>query len=178
MLTAVREAFENASNMQPAGEARVGELETTVLTSICAELTGGDARETAIQLFIRKFKEEDGSWKTEECYYSVNGCCFNVILRTDESREVVLNAQCGPTESGYWTSLECEEDEEIEPALRKAFQLMEDNLLCPGCKEHLALGKDFGICFGCAGHWYTVPCSKCGGHFGYLRNNGKHSHCQ
>ena len=181
MLASVQEAFENASEMQPTGEARIGELETTVLTSMCAELTGGDARETAIQLFLRNFKEKDGSWQDNangnngDVYYNANGQHFHVCLI---ERSVKVGADGGPTECGQWTITDCDDDTEVEPALRNAFQLMEDNLLCPGCKHELALGKDFGICEDCARNWNTVPCSKCGNHFGYLQENGKHNHCQ
>jgi hypothetical protein len=186
MLTAVKEAFENANNMQPAGEARVGQLETTVLTSMCAELTGGDARETAIQLFIHNFKKEDGSWREEtDCDFTANGQHFDVHLKRygyAEEWTVKLAPQGGPTECGYFTCLDCCDDPDtslpgIEPTLRTAFELMEDNMLCPGCKQELARGKDFGICHHCARNWNTVPCSSCGNHFGDL-TDGKHDHCQ
>jgi hypothetical protein len=176
MLASIQEAFENASEMQPEGEARIGELETSVLTDMCAELTGGDARETAIQLFLRNFKETDSSWKDEEeLYYNANRQDFIVFFI---GRCVKVGAQGGPTECGRWTITDCDDDNDVEPALRKAFQLMEDNLLCSGCKLELALGKDFGLCHGCQKFWNTVPCSKCGCHFGYLKENGKHNHCQ
>ena len=188
MLASILEAFENASEMQPEGEARIGELETSVLTDMCAELTGGDARETAIQLFLRNFKEKDGSWREEtDCYYTANGQDFEAHLKKylDEEWTVKIIPQGGPTESGYSTNINCYDEpdditilQRIEPALRKAFELMEDNLLCPGCKKSLALGHDFGICEACARNWNTVPCSKCGTHFGYLKENGKHNHCQ
>jgi len=186
MLTAIQEAFENASNMQPEGEARVGQLETTVLTRMCAELTGGDARETAIQLFLRHFKKEDGSWREEtDCYFRANRQDFEVHLKKYYAEEwtVKLAPQGGPTECGYSTNVDCCDEPDtslpqIEPTLREVFQLMEDNLLCPGCKKSLALGKDFGICKDCACDWNTVPCGKCGNHFGYLQENGKHNHCQ
>ena len=191
MFATVQEAFENASNMQPVGEARIGELETTVLTSMCAELTGGGARETAIQLFLRHFKKEDGSWREEtDCDFTVNGQDFEVHLkRYDYAEEwtMKLAPQGGPTECGYSTNLDCCDDPDtslpgIEPTLRTAFELMEDNMLCPGCKQGLGLAKNAGLCDGsrgrgCARKWNTVPCSSCGNHFGDL-TDGKHEHCQ
>jgi hypothetical protein len=176
---AIQQIFERASAMQPTGHASIGELETTVLTQMCEEWAGGDAQETAIQLYLRRFKDENGCWQDGECYYSMNGINFHILLTNyvHDNWMIKVAADEGPTRCGEWTIFDVDEITEIEPALRKAFQLMEDNILCPGCKKNLSLGTDFGICSMCTTTWNTVPCVKCRCHFGVL-TDGIHVHCQ
>jgi hypothetical protein len=176
----IQQIFDHASDMQPTGEARLGELETSVLTRMCQDLSGGDAREMAFQLFLRQFKDENGIFKeNREVNPFVNGIDFEVMLTMQYDEEcwlVRVSATDGPTQCGKWTVFEIAE-EELESKLRHVFQLMEDNLMCAGCKQELALGTDFGLCPFCTTTWNTIPCTKCGGHFGCI-NDGTHARCK
>jgi len=174
--TFLQQAFERASEHQPAEfvRARIGELEINALVELTKAMAGEDDREAAVQMFVRHFREADGSFKDgEEKYFCVNGVHF---LATFDQGYVRVCAEGGPTDTGAWTLFYgC--DDEPERYLRLCYQLAEDNMVCRACKKTLALAKDYGVCEGCKDQWSSIPCSACGCGFGNIEADGKHANC-
>ena len=169
---AIISAFEMASENQPAGEARIGELETNALSGMVEELAGADDEGVFFQNMLSELKEQvPGGF-----HRHVNGMEFELYGWRDEDYDA------GHPMSFCVNLTVCEDNDRnyiygdtLEAAARNAFKFMKCSDRCPVCRRRVAESKTY--CDRCLHHWNDKGCQLCGKRVGELNVDGVHEPC-
>jgi hypothetical protein len=171
---AIIAAFEMASENQPAGAPRIGELETNALSGMVEELAGADDEGTFFQSMLAELKEQvpggfhryANGWEFELWGYEdthTEGIiaghpmrfCVNVEVCADKDENYIYGAT-------------------LEAAARNAFKFMKSSNRCSVCGKRV--NESSLYCSRCLQHWNTKGCSVCGKRMGKL-TDGVHEPC-
>ena len=167
----IQQAFDHASDMQPAGEARLGELETTVLTGLVEKLAGADEEGTFFKNMLAELKEQvPGGFRRY-----VNGWEFELYGWEDTDYEEGFPMR-------FCVNLEvCKDNDRnyiygatLEAAARNAFKFMKCSDRCSVCGKRV--DESSAYCSRCLHHWNDKGCSVCGKRMGKL-TDGVHEPC-
>ena len=170
---AIIAAFEMASENQPAGAPRIGELETNALSGMVEKLAGADDEGTFFQSMLAELKDQvPGGF-----HRYANGWEFELYGWEDEDYEegfpmrfcvnLTLHEEAYEEEHYYYGATP-------EAAARNAFKFMKSSNRCSVCGKRV--NESSLYCSRCLQHWNDKGCSVCGKRMGKL-TDGMHEPC-
>jgi hypothetical protein len=174
----IQQAFDHASAMQPAGEARLGELETNVLTGIVEQMAGGDDAGEVVEHWLTCLTPSPGNPK--QMNVTFNGRM--AVLRT-YMIPTPLRSYCGAIQLklegfGYYLvgggsdSFRYVDARQVVEAM---FSCLQEDFACSTCgRLMIECGEVY--CGVCKSHWNDKGCSVCGKRVGKL-TDGVHEPC-
>ena len=181
---AIATAFEMASENQPAGEARIGELETTALSGLVEQLAGVDEEGEVVDSWLETLSDADAeNWKVFTLQVVVNG--RKATLRTFKAGGVwsgsigchlpgqefhYLVGQAGTRSSDAF------KDEDPRVVVQTMFNCLKEEVTCPTCGRVL-VDDSKQYCGNCKRYWNNAPCKLCGKRVGKLNDDGVHEPC-
>jgi hypothetical protein len=180
---AIATAFEMASENQPTGEARIGELETDALSGIVEQMAGSDEEGEVIQYWVRRLDPGDSDHPTSTNFdVVVNGRSAKLQVFNDLRTEGVF---CGSITLklegfGYYLVKRSDgcffKDTDLQTVVKQMFNCLKEELTCPTCGR-VKIDDGDVYCDVCKNHWNKNGCKVCGKRVGRLNDDGVHEPC-
>ena len=181
----IQDAFQMASEDQPAGEARIGELETTALSGLVEQLAGVDEEGEVVDSWLETLSDTDAeNWKVFTLDVVVNGRKAHFLMRLLPNAPGVWSASIScqfqlPGQEYHYLvggGSDVFEHEDPRVVVQMMFNCLKDGVTCPTCGR-LLVDDSKQYCGNCTRHWNNAPCKRCGKHVGELNKDGVHEPC-
>ena len=179
---AIISAFEMASENQPAGEARIGELETNALSGLVEQLAGVDEEGEVVDSWLEALTDaDDENWKVFTLQVVVNGRKATLRMYKSPRHGVWVGSIgcCLPGQDYHYLvggGSDAFEDEDPRVVVQTMFNCLKEEVTCPTC-ERVLVDDSKQYCGNCKEYWNNAPCKLCGKRVGKLNDDGVHEPC-